>query len=74
MLFSILLAFCRQRIASVFHIVLIIFSVLLACLGVFSHISGIKRFLLVKTIQATTFQVYLHSLQTTSVKFLIPIH
>ena len=64
------LAFCCC-IASVFHVILIILFVLLACSEVSGHISGLKRPSSVKTIQTTTFQVYLHKLRPASIEFLI---
>ena len=70
--FDIPLAFC-QRIASVFHVALIMLLVLLACWGVFGHISSPRRPLPVKTIQTITFQVYLHKLRAANVKFLMPV-
>ena len=55
------LAFC-QRIASMLHIVLIMFLVLSAYPRVSNHISGPKRPLPVKTIQTIISQVYMHKL------------
>ena len=65
------LAFCRH-IASVFHVIFIMFSVLSACWEVYGHIFGPKHPLPVKIIQTTIFQVYLHKLRAATVKFLIP--
>ncbi len=64
------LPFCRH-IASVFHVVLIILSMLSACWGGFGHISGPKRFFPVKNIQTTTCQMSLHKLRVAGVKSLI---
>lgn len=55
------------------HVILIIFSVLLAYLGIIGYISGPKQLLPVKTIQATTSQVYLHRLQAVDVEILISV-
>ena len=62
----------RRRIASVFHVILIMLSVLSACWGVSGHISGPKRPSPVKTIQTTTSQVYSHKLRPAGVESLIP--
>lgn len=59
-------------ITFVFHIVLILLSMLLACWVIFGHISGPKYPLPIKTIQAANFQVYLHKLRAVSVESLIP--
>lgn len=71
-LLSVLLAFCQQFVF-VPHFILIIFSMLLACLRVFGYISGPKCLLLVKTIQATTSHIDLHRLRAVDIKFLILI-
>ena len=70
--FGLPLSLC-QHIAYIFHIVLIMFPMLLACSGVFGHISGPKRLLPVKTIQATTSQIYFHKVREEDVKSLIPM-
>ena len=54
------------------HIDLIISLVDLACSEVFVHTSGPKRPLLVKTMHAITFQVYLHRHCAVGIEFLIP--
>lgn len=46
---------------------------LLACYGVFGHIFGYKRLLLVKTIEIITSQVYLHKLVIADIKFLMSL-
>lgn len=69
---GILLAFCQQ-FASMPYIILIMLSVLLICSRMSSYISSSKRFLLVKTIQAITFQVYLHKLQVAGVESFLPV-
>ena len=63
--------FCR-RIASIFYVVCIMFSVFLTCLEVSDYISGPKGPLPVKNIQTTTSQVYSHKLKVVGVEFLIP--
>ena len=65
-----LVSFCR-RIASMFHVVLIILSMLLACGEVSVYISGPKRSLPVKIIQIMTFQLYLHKLRGVDIESLI---
>ncbi len=62
----------RHRIASVFHVLLIMLSVLSTCCGVSSHISSPKYPSPVKTIQTTTSQVYSHKLRVVGVESLIP--
>lgn len=69
-MFDFSLAFC-QSIAFVIHVVFIMFVVFLACCGVSSHISGLKRPLLIKIIQNITSQVYLHKLRVTNVESLM---
>lgn len=70
--FGLPLALCQQ-IAYIFHVVLIIFPMLLACSGVFGYIFDPKRPSAVKTIQATTSQLYFHKVQEADVKSLIPM-
>lgn len=48
------------------HIILIIVFILFTSLEVFDHIFSPKHLLLVKTIQGTTFELYLHRLQIAS--------
>lgn len=58
-------------IISVFYIVFIIFSMLSTYREVSGYISYPKRLLLVKTIETTTFQVYLYKLRVVNVESLI---
>ena len=46
---------------------------LLACWGVFDHISGLKRLFLIKTIQIITSQIYLYKLQVANMEFIMPM-
>lgn len=53
------------------YLIFIIFFVLLICQGVFGYIFGLKHTLPVKTIQISTFKVYLHKLKLASIEFFI---
>ena len=67
---DVLLAFC-WHITSVFHVALIMLSVLLACWGVSGHISGPRRPFPVKIIQIITLQICLNKLRIADVESLI---
>lgn len=67
-----LVAFCRE-FASMLHIILIIFSMLLAYPRASDYISDPKLPLPVKTMQVTTSQVYLHRLWAIDLESLIPV-